>query len=304
MTDFRDKLKESQQSEQGNYPRLDIALRVEPKQNAEGKMVFTTYDKEKQEIIEVSSPITGIFIGAAMQCSSFSSELGPNGGQYQSGYYLPKSEIALFAPTAKGYQMVCKGAIKDIEAYLSAQGAPGAKKRQVVFVLGPKGLIAVSTNLSIAIDQISRQKDELLEKTIVLTPKLFEEEDPDISQKGKNFLGKFRNTNPPKFATISVGPDITQNLFDNLGTEAVIDSYGSWREYLLAGVEDHGAVEEDTTEAEITSPADNYPAKPQPRGGKPAGGRATQQTIDDLHGGKNVKEPAPIVSEADSDLPF
>lgn len=234
MSSIKDKLKASQGG--GNaLPTLNIVQRISLKE-INGNVVFSRWDKDKKENVEVPSPIQGILIGQAMEATSYSDNLGSKGGNYTSSYYFTNADnIALFAPTSKGYEVVCKGNMEAIEAYVKKESTGNLKKRQVLFVLTEDGLVAVSTNLSIAIDQIRTHKDALTERYIVLEPDLFNEKDETISKKAKEYLGKFRTKNPPKFAAISVGELISENDFDVFGTTSVIEEYRAWKEFKTKG---------------------------------------------------------------------
>ena len=229
-TSIKDRLKDSQGT--GNAaPKLDLVMRIEIKDN-KNVPAFVRWDKETKENVVVPPPIEGILIGQAMEASSYSDNLGKNGGNYKSSYYFKNDDtIALFAPTAKGYEVVCKGTMPVIEKYINENSTGNLKKKQVLFVLTEIGLIAISTNLSIAIDQITQNKEALQERYIVLTPKLFDESDKSISKRAKEYLGKFRKKNPPKHASISVGEPITLENFEGWETDKFIEAYKEWKQY-------------------------------------------------------------------------
>lgn len=250
MSNFKDKLK-STQGGGNNYPKLPIVKTFEMKEDeSSSDVAFCSYNKESQSNEFRKEPITGIFIGAAMVMSSYSDSLGRNGGQYKSEHYVNNSHpMALFAPNGQKYEVVCKGSAKEIETFIDANSTGNAKKRQVLYVLTSAGLIAVLTNLSIAIDQIGTNREALQEKFIVLTPKVFEESADDISKKAKDFLGKFRTKNPPKYASVSLGMDITDELWGSLGGDAATDAYAEWKKFKEAG----GAIEEKKEETVTTN---------------------------------------------------
>jgi hypothetical protein len=252
MSNFKERLKATQGSG-SSYPKLPIVATIELKED-EGETVFQTYDKDSKTQVNYPAPIEGIYIGAAMQASAYSDNLGRNGGQYKSDFYVRNNNIALFAPTAKGYEVVCKGDIEVIEAYLTSVGAPKAKKRQALFVLTTEGLVAVVTNLSIAIDQLTASKTALEENLIVLTPVLYSEDNPKITKKGKEYLGKFRTKNPPKFADISIGAPITEEIWENIGTDAVIDQFVAWKKFKEEGGETKEEVKEEPQQGATWTP--------------------------------------------------
>ncbi len=233
MSDFKNKLKQSQGGG-SQYPKLPVVHTVELKE-AGSDVEFQIYDKDQKVDVKYADEISGILIGTAMQVSSYSDNLGRNGGQYKSDFYVNNKNVVLFAPTANGYKVVSKGTMDEVEKYINENSTGTAKKRQVIFVLTPAGLLAVVTNLSIAIDQIGKHRESLTENQIVLTAKLFDEKDESISKKAKEFLGKFRTKNPPKYASVSVGQPITEELWNELGADYTIEQFTSWKKYRESG---------------------------------------------------------------------
>jgi len=254
MTSIKDRLSKSQGA--GNaVPKLEIAARIKLKEDATGKATFVTWDNEKKEDTLIDPPIKGILIGQAMEASSYSDNLGSKGGNYTSSYYFRNDEsIALFAPSPKGYAIVAKGAMPVIEEYITKNSTSILKKRQVLFVLTEDGLVAVTTNLSIAIDQITAHKEELQEKYVLLNPQTFFEADTTISKKAKEYLGKFRQKNPPKYAAITVGDFISEEDFNNWKAESVIDEYMKWKEFKMKGGEEKVEPSAEVIETEAHTP--------------------------------------------------
>lgn len=231
---FKDKLKSSQQASGGaSFPKLNIAEVLEIKSDGGMGVSLFSYDKESGQNKDFGKKMKGIYIGAAMQLSSYSDSLGPNGGNYKSDYYVSNTNITLFAPTKDGYKKVKSGNLDEIEQYIVSQGAPKPKKRYVLFVLTSKGLYAVLTNVSIAIDQINTHKDALVEKYISLEAKIYSPDVTTISKKAKDFLGKLVKNNPPKYVEISVGDEISEEYFNSCNGEVYIDEYTAWREYKM-----------------------------------------------------------------------
>lgn len=242
---FKDKLKSSQQASGGtNFPKLNIAEVLEVKSDAGMGVSFFSYDKETQQNKDIGKKLKGIYIGSAMQLSSFSNDLGQNGGNYKSDYYVSNENITLFAPTKDGYKKVKTGNLDEIEQYVVSQGAPKPKKRYVLFVLTSKGLFAVLTNVSIAIDQINVHKEALVEKYISLETKVFDPASPTISKKAKDFLGKLVKNNPPKYAEITVADEISEDYFNSCNGEVYIDEYTAWREYKMGKKEAEPTVQD------------------------------------------------------------
>lgn len=268
MTTIKERLKSSQGS--GNsIPKLNIAERISLKESESSGPVFAVWDKDAKENKIYPAPISGILIGTAMEATSYSDHLGSKGGNYTSSYYFTnKEQIALFAPTPKGYEVVHRGDMDSLESYIKQHSTGNLKKRQVLFVLNENGLLAIATNLSIAIDQIRQHKEELTERYIHLHPVLFSENDNRISRKAKEYLGKFRTKNPPKFAAITVGELISEEDFQNWNAEAVIEEYNVWKEFKQKGgvekheeqqVEKHPQPEDYETAAPAIEPKNDLP---------------------------------------------
>jgi len=275
MSTIKDALRTSQGS--GNaLPQLNIAKRISLKEIG-GEVVFSYYDKEIKENVEYPSPIVGILIGQAMEASSYSDNLGSKGGNYTSSYYFTNNDtIALFAHTPKGYEVVHKGNMEAIEAYIKKESTGNLKKKQVLFILTAEGLIAVSTNLSIAIDQVRTNKEELSEKYLVLTPMLFE------------YLGKFRQKNPPKYAEISTGKFISELDFDKWGAPKMIAEYKAWKEFKTKG----GVEQPETSD----QPKVNYSA--------PANRMQPNKEAENVFQKKNKQHTTENASAPSDDLPF
>lgn len=246
MSNIKDALRGTQGGN-SDFPKMNHAIVVELKER-NGMAVFTVYNKEMQENIILPSPMKGVLIGVAMRAGAYSDSLGRNGGNYQTAYYLTNKNVVLFAPTSKGYEMVCKGDIEAISTYISREAGSGTnlKKKQVLFTLTENGLYAIITNLSIGIDQYSKNKETLTEKYIILNPKTFDEKDKLISKKAKEYLGKFRSKNPPKYAEITAGEMITEEDWRAWGAQTEVDNHKKWREW-----------------ASIPTPATPEPAKSQ-----------------------------------------
>lgn len=238
MSNFKDKLKQSQ-GQVNTYPKIPIFKTVELKDDdSNGAPSFCSYNKETKLNEFSTEIITGIFIGAAMQMSSYSDSLGRNGGQYKSEHYVNNNHpVSLFAPKGEKYESVFKGTAPEVEEFIGKNSTSTAKKRQVLYVLTSDGIVAVITNLSIAIDQLGVNREALQENFIVLTPALFNESMTTISKKAKEFLGKFRQKNPPKFADITVGQPIEEKDWNYMKADEAVDAYVNWRKFKEKGGE-------------------------------------------------------------------
>lgn len=204
------------------------------------KGVFRFYDKNEEDkdkrVKEYAFPIKGILIGVANQGEAYCSSLGSKGGTFMTSMYLRNDNMVLFG----GGNKVCEGDISTIEAYLSSQGAERLSKKQVYFVLVKDKynggiVIAVKTNMSIAIDHMNKYGKELKSKMIHLTPKVYEQGSGDVSEKALKHLGALIKRNPPAYANVTVGEEITMDMLNELGGVGVINDFVKWKEFILDG---------------------------------------------------------------------
>jgi hypothetical protein len=253
MSNFKDKLGQSQSSGGDGTPKINTVLTLEVKEGG----VFSRYDKETKTNIASSEAISGIYIGSAMQMSAFSQSLGRDGGQFRSEYYVNKKHpMKVFAPMGEKYAVVCEGNAEDCEAFVKKE-AGSCKKRQVIFLLTDMGLLAVVTNLTIAIDQLSPLKDAVKENMIVLTPKTLDNAEGDVSKGAIERMGKLIDRNPPNYASIKVGGPITDQIFDSYGGSAAVDEYVAWRKW-----REGAAAEPIVQSAQTNDATPNYHAAP------------------------------------------
>ncbi len=248
----REKLKGGQRSGSGSAgPKLDVSMWLAAAGDTKGVPSFTWYDRVKKEKKFSKKAITGIFLGSAMRISAFSTELGSNGGEYTSSVYFNREmPISVWYRSAKGQTKLCEGNLEFVEEALAKAASDKPSKRQILFILTDKGVVAVETNLSIAIDQLHAATGEdeniFIENYIELTPTLYDPEDKSISDKAKKYLGPFAPTNPPKYASISINGDLDDATIDT--ALSVIEQYQEWKEHRI------GAVAETTEEAQEEAP--------------------------------------------------
>lgn len=230
----RDYLKQSQGS---SYERIElpIAGRLDVREH-EGNIVFRTIKKTEDGIEEIfiDTPIEGVLIGKAMKLEAFSRGLGSKGGSYVSSYYFTNELVVLFRPGQGGYKKFYAGDMKGAEAALVTDEiapAKAIKKKQVFFVQRKEGLIEIMFNLSLAIDGLRNKKDEFINNQIILTPALYDPDDPDISKKCKEtYLGPLAATNPPKYAKVSIGSPITDQMEKEWELKDLVKLFVKWRE--------------------------------------------------------------------------
>lgn len=227
---WKDKLKENQGG--STNPSLG-ATAITVKRTDDGKVKFAKWDKELEKNV-FTSQIKGVLIGQANKLSSFCTELGKNGGQYQSSYYFSNKDIAVFGQG----KLFFKGEFDELLVKLNQAGADKPSKKKVLIIKTEKGLCAVETNMVIGIDQIGQFKDNLLENMVTLEPRIFDHDEPCISKKSVEFLGKLAVKNPPLYAHISLDEEITEEIAEQYDLEAVLDNYAEWKKFRLGGGEE------------------------------------------------------------------
>lgn len=241
---YKERLKESQGG-MGDIPKLNIVYNFDVRENPLNKaeVVFTWYEKKEGDtegsLKTTKKPIEGIFIGAAMRMDAFSPDLGKKGGNYFTSIYFKNSDIVvLMQPGPMGRPekvkdrsgKEVKGNIAEIESFLgSVKCTP--KKHRVLYVLTSAGLVKVETNVSISIDHMKRIDKQLTDNKIKLVPKLYSIGDSEISEKTKEILSAFAAKNPPKYAAISLGGEITDEEAEEWKLIEVLDEFMVWKKW-------------------------------------------------------------------------
>jgi hypothetical protein len=231
MTEDRKQRMKAAQGSGQDYLKLDIAKRYELKEDESGNMAFRTYDKEKEENVFLNKPIKGVLLGSANIMTAFDDDLGSKGGTYTSTPYFTNSDhVAIMAPDKGGYKAFFKGTVPEAELWINANTtSQRATKRKILYVLNMQGIVSVETNMTIAIDQMGQLKDSLLDNFVKLTPMVYDPDNPGISKRAQEFLGKFARKNPPKYAKIELDKLITDEAWDALNGDDVLDHFLAWQ---------------------------------------------------------------------------
>ena len=232
MSSFRDRLKQGQGT-QNESPKLGAKYHFEMKKNeARNNEVGFAYSVKgedgKYTTKFMHKPIEGIFLGTAMRLFAYSDDLGKSGGTYKSDYYWNSKHIKVYDPVSR--KVAVEGAMEDVEKFCATAAEGKPSKRQVIFMITKQGIITVTTNLSIAIDQLGGIKRELLDKKLVLTPELFSETS-NVSSNAQSYLGKFIKKNPPLFANATLGGEISDKDVVDYDAEVHLDNYKTWLDY-------------------------------------------------------------------------
>jgi hypothetical protein len=289
MTSIRDRFRNEAKQGGSNFTKLSPDLTFEVKQNKDtGQVSFVYYDKEKKENRSIVKPIEGALIGRCMQASWFDANIGQRGGNWQTSFFYTKDKVVLFKPGSTGYEKVMDGTFDEIDSYVRSRGVTAtAKKAQVLFVK-IKGtekplLVAVKTNLSIAITQLNGVTREMpFDYFVKLTPVAYEEGQVEFSKKTTQSTKNLMRTNPPKYASISFQKPMNDIEFDLLGAGESMETFQKWLQ------------EQKPVSGEAAS-ATEQPAAPAPRADLRTTHEPTKEEFDSFE--------APIGGD-DDDIPF
>jgi len=291
MSELTDRLRGAQSSG-NNAPKLNVVSYID--MGANGNVpAFKIYSKEKKENVYMSRPILGIFVGHAMQIESFDKDAMISGGTWSTSVYFTKEDrITLYEPTKKGQSVKVKGTMDEVLAELSSRNLQ-AKKRYLIYLLTEKGLICVRTNVSLAIADLGKIKDDIYQKMVMLVPKRYSLDDPNISKTTHGYLGKIAASNPPNYANIITGEEINEEKAISWGIFAVLDEWKAWKEYkATTGKATEG--EAKTVDESIKSP--DLPTDPVFN--KPASQQTTAQSY------QAAQAPTQLADNEVDDLPF
>jgi hypothetical protein len=241
---YRDKLKQSQGTEK-NFIKLDILHRIEVKAIKTTRQIedpqtkemvdvvkktptFQYYDPTKKDdeskgYVKFQQNIEGILIGSAMQLSIYSKNLNAS---YFSDYFISKNNVIVFDPSKK---KAFQGTLDGAKSWFAANTDGKPTNRKVLFVLTKKGLFAITTNLTIAIDQLNSAGTSFQSKYIVLSAAIYKHDSKTISKKAKEFLGAVVSENPPNYCEISVGKEFTDDEAKAMDIEKHIDLFEIWK---------------------------------------------------------------------------
>jgi hypothetical protein len=237
---------------QSQVPRLDVSVKLGIKEK-DGKPSFHFYDKNLKNDVFFTTPIKGILVGEGMVMEAFCAN---ENRSYTTAMYASKSNVALFGPSPNGYSKVCSGTLDECEAWLKKNTNSQPKKRRVFLVLTEKGLVSVTTNMSIAIDQVGQLGDSIYTSEVVLKPALYDPSDKGVSNKCKEILKKLAVKNPPKYASVSTGDPIDEGKAEKWGASKHISDYVAWRKWATGGT---GKVDKPTEEPAVKQDPDQMP---------------------------------------------
>ena len=236
MSTAKERLKDSQRGQGSNIPRLNIVKQLEIR-DYEGKPAFHWFDTSTKPGTDVytTESFGGVYVNSAQRITAFDRNLGVKGGSYFSTYYFSNQDIVvLMAQNVRGgVDKIMSGTPVAIKEYIVSH-FPGVQPKvsKILFVLNTDGLYAIKTNISLAIDQFNRLQDEFGERMMILTPTEYDPADADISKMCKEkHLGPLADKNRPKYAKITLGPEISDEMLEELGIDDVLANFKAWREY-------------------------------------------------------------------------
>ena len=284
MSEREEYRKRARQAQGGGASlKLPILIHFEAKADKAGKPGFKWLDKNVEDpqkrVKSMKSAVNGYLLGTANMLTYFCTELNRS---YRSAFYWSNKYITLYKPSARGSELVVKGNKEEVEAWLAQNATGNIKVHKVLFVLTESGIVTMETNMTLFIDQVkSFDRDTFLDYMIVLSPKKYSPDDQSITNDAKGILGPFAETNPPTYANMGRGEEITDELFKAREIAPNIDAFNAWKDE---------RVERSEGRTEETEPAT---AGPQP----------AQEGTDD------APDPAPPAEtgeteDKDDDLPF
>lgn len=219
------------------FPKVNVILRFNMKY-VDGKSVFQFWDADKGdkgENVSTTKPMKGILIGTAMNVVGYDRV---NEKFYRSSPFLKnENQVVLFANGERDKNF--RGDVVSAKGYLAGKGIANSGTKISYYVLTESGLFSVETNISIAIQQqrdIKKEKgqDIFIDNYIILTPDRY---DPDDNEKfdkvtHKNLKITKQNKNYPCFANISVGEEISDEIFEKWNEEDATNEYSEWKKFV------------------------------------------------------------------------
>jgi hypothetical protein len=229
------------------------------------KLGFMSYDKESKININLGNEIKGVLLGTAMAMECYDSKFNKNnGGTYKTPYIFNTKNVACFSPTGN-FEM--SSDYKSVKEYMQKEAGANPRVFQVLFIYTGKSIIAVYTNISIAIGQLNKYQSNLMYNYININTEEYNKDTSDVDKKAKELMGKLANQNPPKFANITIGKEISDEWATECNLENIIDMFNDYKSYYSKIIEKP----EDTTELpvgldkkevkELDSIVENYNSK-------------------------------------------
>lgn len=225
---WKDNMKEAQGDSAKQAPKLHVDHYLQLK-NIDNKPSFVMFvDGERKA---TSKPIEGAIVGIFLRMSAFDDNLGSKGGTYRSTLYNRKADnIAIFDINGR---KTFGGTAEEGEKWLAENSTEGrAKKDQVLLITNDNGVYSVENNLTLGIDSLNLSKAYRYDHTIKFVPTLYSPDDTEISERAKQYLGKFAKNNPPTFVKFYKGKEITDDMAEKWGLEDKLETVKAMKEYM------------------------------------------------------------------------
>jgi hypothetical protein len=88
--------------------------------------------------------------------------------------------------------------------------------------------------MTLGIDMVNGIGEKSQSNFVIVTPKVFSHDDKTIGRKAKEVLGKLAAKNPPAYAALSVGDEITDMFANAVNLGGVIDQFIDWKNYKMS----------------------------------------------------------------------
>lgn len=219
--DWKDKRKQTSTRPSLNEMRVNV-------KNLDGEISFIYYDKDAEKNVSIGKKIEGVLLGKSLAIEGFDRTFGKNGGSYRTPYIFDVNNAVCYSPSGKKAKV---GTYREVKDYITTEIGGNARTYQVLFILTNKGVMAVYTSISIAIDQLNKYEQNLTFNYIILKSEEYNKETSDVSAKAQKMMGKVADTNPPKFASISVGKEISDLWAKDNNLSDIIDLFEEYKNY-------------------------------------------------------------------------
>lgn len=266
----RDRVSKNQSGGQGEIPRLPIDIRLTMKENpTTGKPSFALWDKENKVDKFGANPLKGLLIGFAMIMRAFDETLGKFGLTITSAPYVSKDNIVIFDPQTN--KKLAQGTKEEITLTIAAKyphaDKPGVGVLLYLYTFPAKGqpgkLYEIATNSTLAFDGMKQHQKDLVDNYTILIPTLYDTADLTITGKAHEGLGKFAKKNPPKYAKITIGERIPDELYDTKEVSEILDAWDTWKNFQLNKKEVQDAQETPNNDNNSTTRTSAPPPAPK-----------------------------------------
>lgn len=213
-----------------NYAKLnpDFRLKMSEEKGVSVFRMSVKKDDGSYQNYDSSEPLIGVIIGEAMMFSAFDQSFGKSGGTFRSAPYLDSDKICLFDPTGK---VAVKGTKDDCKAFIAKNTNAKEKVSRLTYFKTKKGLIEITSNMTMSIDESKKSKSLWADNVLKLTPRLYDPADKTLSKDTHKFL-KVAIKNRPSHFFIEVVEPITDDIAEDLGLVESYKMFNAWKESL------------------------------------------------------------------------